>query len=195
MKNRRRGPFRRLPRRESFKFGTLLRPPLSPKTGSLSWDAFCGEKRKPRPHFFSSYFCFSFMRRRGGLVLLVAQGSNYVAYPPSPLMNEGMAYSVLWSFGSGKKLGQVQHEFPSCFFLSFLRQIWSMNSYKLFHTFTEEHCRQGIFKNISQGVSQVKYTRHYSVVRIPKHFLKKNFVPRSLWTSRTACSRAALTVP
>ena len=30
-----------------------------------------------------------------------------------------------------------------------------MSSYKLFHTFSEEHCRQGIFKNISQGVSQV----------------------------------------
>ena len=34
-------------------------------------------------------------------------------------------------------------------------QIWSMSSYKCYHTFGDEHSRHGIFKNISQGVSQV----------------------------------------
>ena len=30
-----------------------------------------------------------------------------------------------------------------------------MSSYKCYHTFGDEHSRHGIFKNISQGVSQV----------------------------------------
>ena len=34
-------------------------------------------------------------------------------------------------------------------------KIWSLNSYKCYYTFPEEHARHGIFKNISQGVSQV----------------------------------------
>ena len=39
-------------------------------------------------------------------------------------------------------------------------QIWSMNSYKCYHTFSDEHSRHGIFKNISQGVSQVFVDSH-----------------------------------
>lgn len=44
-------------------------------------------------------------------------------------------------------------------------KIWSLGSYKCVHTFTEEHSRHGIFKNISQGVSQVhvdQYNRLFS---------------------------------
>lgn len=37
----------------------------------------------------------------------------------------------------------------------FLFQIWSLTSYRCCFTFSDEHTRHGIFKNISQGVSQV----------------------------------------
>ncbi|XP_040565654.1 dmX-like protein 2 isoform X5 [Lepeophtheirus salmonis] len=44
-------------------------------------------------------------------------------------------------------------------------KIWSLNSYKCFYTFIQEHARHGLFKNISQGVSQVyldSFNRLYS---------------------------------
>ena len=44
-------------------------------------------------------------------------------------------------------------------------QIWSLGNYKCYYTFTGEHSRHGIFKNISQGVSQVmidEYNRLFS---------------------------------
>ena len=39
-------------------------------------------------------------------------------------------------------------------------QIWSLSNYKCHYTFTGEHSRHGIFKNISQGVSQVMVDEH-----------------------------------
>ena len=40
-------------------------------------------------------------------------------------------------------------------------QIWSLNNYKCYYTFVEEHARHGIFKNISQGVLQVYVDDHH----------------------------------
>ena len=35
-------------------------------------------------------------------------------------------------------------------------KIWDLNSHRIVHTYQGEHARHGLFKNISQGVAQVR---------------------------------------
>ena len=39
-------------------------------------------------------------------------------------------------------------------------KVWDLSSHRIVHTYQGEHARHGLFKNISQGVSQVFVDSH-----------------------------------
>ena len=68
--------------------------------------------------------------------------------------------SLFWTFSHNVKYAiNISEYIPKALFASYL-QIWSLSNYKCHYTFTGEHSRHGIFKNISQGVSQVMVDEH-----------------------------------
>ena len=189
-------PLPPLAKERKFQVWDLITTPSFPQNRASFLGRLLWREKEATPTLLFLLFLFLLYETPGGTGFVGSPGQQLCSLPSEPSNERGYGIQcvvVVWEWETNRSsTTRISFMF---FSLSFLRQIWSMNSYKLFHTFTEEHCRQGIFKNISQGVSQVKYTGHDSDDRIAKLFIKKNFVPRSLWTSRTACSRAALTVP
>ena len=68
-------------------------------------------------------------------------------------------HTNLGLFGNARKFPYNPQYFATRNVLIIL-QIWSLSNYKCHYTFTGEHSRHGIFKNISQGVSQVMVDEH-----------------------------------